>query len=319
MTPLQFETIHAPLWAELEAALQQSGKRKSFDGARLSALYRAGCEHLALARSRAYPIHITQRLESLVQDAHQRIYQRHDYGLVRLRHLALIDFPAAVRLHRGYVAVATLLFLLPMLATLWATWRDPGFILHLMDAQGALDYDAMYSDRGRALGRLRSADTDWTMFGYYIMNNIGIGFKCFAAGIFGGLGSAFFLLYNGLHTGVVAGYLIKNGHADNFLSFVVTHTAFELTAILLAGAAGLRLGHALLAPGRLTRLAALKHAAAQAVVIVYGVVGMLLIAAAVEAFWSSARWVAPQVKYGVGACCWMLVLSYLCLQGRAKE
>ncbi|MBC7917138.1 MAG: stage II sporulation protein M [Rhodoferax sp.] len=319
MTPLQFETANIALWIELDALLVESAKGKTFDGARLATLYRAGCEQLALAQSRAYPIHITQRLESLVQNAHQCIYQQHDYGVQRLRQLALIDFPAMVRQHRVYVAAATLLFALPMLVVGWATWRDPGFILHLLDAQRAREYDAMYSGHEGTLGRLRNADTDWQMFGFYIMNNIGIGFQCFAAGIFAGLGSAFFLVFNGLHTGAVAGYLIAGGNSENFLSFVVTHSAFELTAIVLAGAAGLRLGHALIAPGRLSRMAALKLAATQAVVLVYGVTAMLLVAAALEAFWSSARWVTPQVKYAVGACCWAFVLAYLGWQGRAKS
>lgn len=52
--------------------------------------------------------------------------------------------------------------------------------------------------------------------------------------------------------------------------------------------------------------------------IVYGVIGLLLAAAAVEAFWSSARWIAPAVKYGVGGACWVLVLAYLGWQGRPR-
>ncbi|MEO5670669.1 MAG: stage II sporulation protein M, partial [Ramlibacter sp.] len=159
---------------------------------------------------------------------------------------------------------------------------------------------------------------DWQMFGFYIMHNIGLGFQCFAGGIFAGLGSAFFLVFNGLFLGVVGGYLVASGYADNFLSFVVTHSAFELTAIVLAGAAGLRLGHSWLAPGRLTRGESIKLAAREAVVVVYGVIGLLLVAAAVEAFWSSARWVSPMVKYGVGAGCWAAVLAYLAWQGRPR-
>ena len=58
------------------------------------------------------------------------------------------------------------------------------------------------------------------------------------------------------------------------------------------------------------------RAPAAAIVIVYGVIAMLVIAAAVEAFWSSARWVPPEVKYGVGGACWLLVFAYLGLQGR---
>lgn len=331
MTPLQFETRNAPLWQELETALDRAegkkpdkeardkythkGKPPPLDGARLAELYRRSCEHLALAQARAYPIHLTQRLESLTQRAHRLIYRRHDYGLARLKHLVLVDFPQSVRAHRWYLLAATLLFAVPLLAVGWATWRDPGFILHLADAQQAQEYDRMYDESARALGA-RDASTDWQMFGFYVMHNIGIGFQCFAGGLFAGIGSVFFLLFNGAQIGGIAGYLTARGHGENFYSFVVTHGAFELTAIVLSGAAGLRLGHALLVPGRRTRLDALKHAAGDAIVVVYGVIGMLVAAAAIEAFWSSARWVMPQVKYGVGAACWALVAAYLGWQGR---
>jgi uncharacterized membrane protein SpoIIM required for sporulation len=321
VTPRQFEAAHQAAWAELEQLLVQveqvRGKAaRAWDGARLAALYRSSCEHLALAQARAYPIHLTQRLESLTERAHRLIYRRQRIGVSQLRRLALVDFPQAVRAHGPYLLWATALFMLPLLLVGWASWRDPGFILHLLDAGKVQEFDAMYGPGSAGMGRQRGADSDWEMFGFYIMNNIGIGFQCFAAGIFAGLGSAFFLVFNGLYAGAIGGYLIARGHGENFLSFVVTHTAFEITAIVLAGAAGLRLGHAWLAPGRLTRLQALRVAAREAVVVVYGVVGLLLIAAAVEAFWSSARWVEPAVKYGVGAACWALVLAYLAWQGR---
>ncbi len=316
MTPLDFEAAYAPLWAELEAVIRTAETKRKFDGARLATLYRRVCEHLALAQARAYPIHLTQRLEGLTQSAHRLIYRRHDYGLARFGRLALVDFPEAVRAHRIYLLVSALMFMLPLLMAGWAAWRDPGFILHLLDASSVQEFDSMYGDSAESLGRTRSADDDWQMFGYYIMNNIGIGFRCFAAGIFAGVGSAAVVVFNGVQIGAVGGYLIAAGHAQNFLSFVVTHSAFELTAIVLAGAAGLRLGYSWVAPGRHTRLEALRLAARHAVVIVYGVTGLLLIAAAVEAFWSSARWIAPAVKYGVGGACWVLVLAYLGWQGR---
>lgn len=319
MTPLQFEAAYAPLWTELEAEVAVAEKRRKFDGARLATLYRRVCEHLALAQARGYPVHVTQRLESLTQRAHQLIYRRHDYGLARLARLVLVDVPQAVRAHRSYLLVSTLLFALPMVVAGWAAWRDPGFILHLVDAQAVQGFDSMYGDSARSLGRNRDAEDDWQMFGYYIMNNIGIGFRCFAAGLAAGVGSAFLLLYNGLHIGGIGGYLIGAGHAGNFLSFVVTHSAFELTGIVLSGAAGLRLGWAWMAPGRQTRTESLRTAARAAVVVMYGVFGMLLIAAAVEAFWSSARWIAPAVKYGVGAACWALVIAYLGWQGRPRN
>ena len=67
--------------------------------------------------------------------------------------------------------------------------------------------------------------------------------------------------FNGLLLGAIAGLLVTRGDSERFFSFVVTHSAFELTAIVLSGAAGLKLGHAVLAPGRLTRTQALMRAA----------------------------------------------------------
>ena len=329
MTPLQFEGDYGPMWAELDTALTQieGGRRRLFrkraitaapDAARLAMLYRSACEHLALARARAYPVHQTARLEALTERAHQLIYRRTDYGAARFARLFLIDFPQAVRAHWGYVLVAGLVFGLPLVLLGLATYIDPGFILSMHDAQAVRGYEQMYGPGADAIGRERAAETDWMMFGFYIKNNISIAFKCFAGGIFLGIGSLFFLAYNGIVAGSLAGYLTARGHGETFYSFVITHGAFELTAIVLSGAAGLRLGHALLAPGRRTRRAALELAARESAVLVYGVIAMLLIAAGLEAFWSSARWVTPMVKFGVGSACWALVIAYLVGQGRPR-
>lgn len=339
MTPLQFEALHTAGWQELEAALgppARAGKwpwrrRKASagapasttpapaDNARIAALYRAACEHLAVAESRAYPVWMIARLESLTARAHRRIYRQAELGLGALGRLFLIDFPSSVRAHRLHVLAAALVFALPLLAIGIASYLDPGFILTLHDADAVEAYDAMYaSDAAGPLGR-RSAATDWGMFGTYILNNVGIAFQCFAGGVFFGIGSLFFVAYNGALIGSVAGYLAWRGHGENFFSFVVTHGAFELTGIVLAGAAGLVLGQALLAPGRHGRIAALELAAKRAVVIVYGMTAMFVVAAAIEAFWSSARWVPPAVKYGVGAACWIGVVCYFVFQGRPRR
>lgn len=333
MTPLQFESAYGALWAELDAnlariegktrpgksAARRSATKEPLDAARVAALYRATCEHLALARSRDYPIHLTERLEDLTQRAHQVVYQRHDHGMAQFARLLLVDFPQAFRAHRLYMWIATLVFVVPLIVLGVMTYMDPGFVLSMHDVSKVREYDHMYGNGPQPIGRERGADTDWAMFGHYVMNNISIAFRCFAGGVFFGIGSLFFVAYNGALVGTLAGYLTARGHGENFYSFVVTHGAFELTAIVISGAAGLALGHALLSPGRLTRLAALRQAATDAMPLVYGFVAMLFIAAVLEAFWSSSRWIAPQVKFALGACCWALVFAYLGWQGRPKR
>ena len=321
MTPLQFEAAHAAAWSELETALGPTAKGKRAppaDRARIATLYRAACEQLALAEAREYPVWLIERLEALTARGHQRIYRETDFGLDKLRRLFVVDFPASVRAHWRYVLVAIVVFAGPLALTGLAAYLDPGFVLSLHDAANVDAYEQMYGEADGPLGR-RGADSDWAMFGFYVFNNIRIAFQCFAGGLFFGIGSVFYLAMNGAFAGSLAGYVTWRGYGTNFYSFVITHGAFELTGIVLSGAAGLMLGHALLAPGRRSRLAALADAARRAIVIVYGMTAMFLVAAALEAFWSSARWVPADVKFAVGGLCWLAVFAYFALQGRSSR
>jgi uncharacterized membrane protein SpoIIM required for sporulation len=230
--------------------------------------------------------------------------------------MVAVGFPSAVRAHASYVAAAAAVFLLPAIVIGVLVYRRPELILSVVSADTAASFDQMYSPAADSIGRVRTASTDWIMFGFYIRNNIGIAFQCFAGGLFAGVGSLFFLAYNGGFSGALAGYLTERGLSHTFYPFIATHSAFELTAIVLSGAAGLRVGHALLAPGRLTRQHSVVVAARECAVLLYGVTAMLLIAAAVEAFWSSASWLPAAAKYTVAACCWTAVLTYFARQGR---
>ena len=334
MTALQFEEMHHDEWAELELFISSAlGRRtdavrsdtiagaslSTISGDRAAALYRRACGHLALARARAYPAYLIDRLDRLTASAHQAIYQRRELTLTRMTRVATIEFPVAVRRHAAYVAVATAVFLVPTIVVGLIVYVRPELILSVVSPDTAASFEQMYSSNANSIGRLRTASTDWMMFGYYIRNNIGIAFQCFAGGLFAGVGTLFFLAYNGAFSGALAGYLTERGLSSTFYAFVATHSAFELTAIVLAGAAGLRIGHALLAPGRSTRRQSLVVATREAIVVVYGVTVMLLVAAAVEAFWSSSRWLGSPAKYAAAAVCWTAVISYLCLQGRRAD
>jgi uncharacterized membrane protein SpoIIM required for sporulation len=180
------------------------------------------------------------------------------------------------------------------------------------------DVQEMYGEAAKTLGRKREADTDVAMFGFYIFNNVRIGFQTFAGGLVFGLGTILYLLYNGVFIGTITGHIIHSGLATQFFSFTSGHSAFELGAICLSGAAGLKLGYALLAPGLLRRSAALRKAAAEAVPLVVGLAGMLLLAAAVEAFWSPRTFLPPPVKYAIGGAFWLLLLLYFGFAGRDR-
>ena len=153
------------------------------------------------------------------------------------------------------------------------------------------------------------------MAGFYVYNNVGIAFRCFATGVLFGLGSVFFLVYNGLFIGAVAGLVTAAGHGKNLLTFTCTHGAFELTAIVISATAGMVMGYALVDTGGLTRFASLRARARDIAYLVLGAALMLLIAAGIEGFWSPSS-VPARVKWGTAIAAYLFVILYLTLAGR---
>ncbi len=304
-----FEHHHQQQWESLE---------QEKENAQFPRHYRQVCQHLALARDRHYTPHLIARLHRIVLRGHQRLYKTHSHPISHFIHFIAYRFPQTVRQESRFVGISSVFFLGSFLVMFISVQLNPELIYNLMNSEQVLDLESMYQPNASHVGRNRASDSDFLMFGFYIKHNIGIGFQMFAGGIFFGLGTIFFLVFNGLYLGSVAGHLTHIGYTVPFYSFVAGHSALELIAIILAGAAGLKLGYALIAPKRFTRLEALRQAAEHSVILVYGVLIMLLLAAFVEAFWSSSMAIEPIIKYSVGVILWILVIEYFILVGRHR-
>ncbi len=325
MRQQQFEALHGAEWEEMEALLDAaprgSGRRTANapDPMRLPRLYRLVCGHYAAVRSRHYSPALAARLRALVLRGHRRLYRRSDPWLWRIIGFFVEVFPATLRRYQRYFWLSLLLFVGPGLFMGFGAYFNPDLIYSVLPAENVAQMEAMYDPASRQVGRTeaRAAETDFQMFGFYIKNNIGIGFRTFAGGMLAGLGTLFFLVFNGLVLGGVAGHLTRLGYTETFWPFVSGHGAFELTAIVICGAAGLVLAHAIVNPGQATRPEALKRAARPALVLAMGAAGMLLVAAFVEAFWSPAP-LPPTVKFAVAGALWALVAAYLTWMGRGR-
>lgn len=152
------------------------------------------------------------------------------------------------------------------------------------------------------------------MAGFYVYNNVGIALACFARGALLGIGTVYTLLYNGITIGAIGGYIVSQGNGERFVSFIISHGSFELTAIAVAGQAGLMLGDALIHLRQSTRIDSLRRRGLEAVKIGAGAAVMLFIAALIEAFWSPSG-VPVMAKYIVGSMLWVLVALYLAMAG----
>lgn len=324
MKQAPFEARHAAEWEALEQWLETRARPRRrtpasplLDDIDFPAAYRRVCQHYALAERRGYGSQLLARLHDLVERGHAVLYRPPPPRWHAALAFVVGGFPRLVRAQRGYLWVAAALFFIPLIGlALLLQWR-PEFVHSLFDAEMLANFEAMY-DPDASHGKLgRDSGGDLRMFGHYVMNNISIGFRTFASGLVGALGPLFILLLNGVMIGGVAGHLIAIGYGDPFWRFVAGHSAPELLAIVIAGAAGLRIGMALLAPGQRTRGRALVEEGRVGAQLVLGVFLMLLFAAFVEAYWSSIGWMPAWIKYTVGIGMWSGILLWLGMAGRS--
>jgi uncharacterized membrane protein SpoIIM required for sporulation len=317
-----FETRHRKDWLEFEdwlATLDARGTARVDVAQQWPHRYRDLAHHLALARDRAYSPELVDHLNQLALRGHQTLYGARSNALNSVISFIGNGFPALVRQESLLVWIAIALLFVPLLGLIALLQYFPEFVYYLASPEQLRSYERMYAPGNRVLGPHREAGSQVMMFGYYIWNNVKIDFQCFAGGLAYGIGTIFFLLFNGFSIGGVAGHLTQLGYIQTFWGFVAGHSSWELLGAALSGAAGLKLGWALIAPGRLTRIAALKDAAGPAVRILYGAAGMTTFAAFIEAFWSSSTAIAPEVKYLVGITFWVLFALYFMLVGRSRN
>lgn len=320
----EFEDRYKDNWKTFEVqvslaeALKLNRKKGDISLKGFAENYRQLCYCLALARERHYSPMLIHRLEALVFRGHQSFYQKRLGIFQNIYHFILHGFPRAVREQSKFIWTATALFYLPMIVIFLLMLVFPDMIYMIVDADTVVSMESMYDPAAERFGTERDSDSDFLMFGHYIQNNIGIAFKTFAGGILLTIGSQFFLLFNGFFFGAIAGHIYNIGYSETFFSFVIGHGAFELTGIVISGAAGLQLGWAILSPGIYSRKQALVNSAKSAIKLVYGAIFLLLIAAFVEAFWSSTHMVTANTKYWVGLGFWLMVIGYMTLLGRRK-
>ena len=316
MKQAPFEALHAHEWRDFEDFLENP-KSKVFPAEEMPARYRRLCQSLALAADRRYSPALVDRLNELALRGHHALYRNRGRQGQRIAEFLLAGFPALVRQEWRLVAAAAALFFGPLFALIAVLQAFPDFVHYLLTPEQIASFHEMYDPASKRLG-MREADANVVMFGFYIWTNVRIGFQTFAGGLAFGVGSIWFLASNGVVIGAVSGYLTEIGYGRPFWSFVAGHSSFELIAIVLSGAAGLRLGLAVIAPGDLSRKAALVAAAKPAVRVMYGAAILFLIAAFVEAFWSPHTVIPFAAKIAVGAAGWVLLAAYFGFAGRAR-
>jgi len=316
MTAGDFENRNAARWAEYErmiSAMERGDPTAGVD--KLPQRFRELCSDFSLAKARMYGVRLSERLNELVIRGYKLIYRNRRSGWEAVVRMAVVTFPATVRKEWRLFWLCSAVFWIPFLLLVWAGKHDLTWIQSILGSDGMASMEQMYGYDGSVAHGRPGTGSDFAMFCFYINHNIGIDFRIFAGGILAGIGTIFYLLFNGVYIGAAAGYCNAVCDPHAFWSFVVGHSSFELTGMVIAGMAGMRMGLSLLWPGHLPRVRALVEATKQALPLIYGAAVMTACAAVFEGFWS-AQPLPHAVKYSVGAVLWLLHVVYFLFAGR---
>jgi uncharacterized membrane protein SpoIIM required for sporulation len=301
-------------WSELEqlcAQMEGRSRRTMPAGTltRFSVLYRAACADLALVDAYQLPPATVQYLHQLVGRAHSQMYRARTLN-------------TNVWVHELFVRVPQRLFTDKCLRLAFCIFWGV-FLLSAVMAYTSAEYAEavikqpwmvrLEENFSEPIGD-RDFHSGGMMAGFYIFNNTSIGLRCFAFGLLFGIGGLFITVFNAAFLGACFGYMGTVPQSENFFHFVTAHGPFELTAIVLSAAAGMRLGFSLVSTQGFTRTASLRRAATEAMPMMGAAMVMFLLAAMIEAFLSPSP--APYaVKAAVAVLSSGLLIYYFVFLG----
>ncbi|MDR1238704.1 MAG: stage II sporulation protein M [Treponema sp.] len=316
MTERNFVLRREAFWQEFEKMIRGSRSEIKAGAANFPRQFRELTQDLNTARAHGFAPEIIERLNILINEGNQILYSQRSWSLKGPLRFILRTFPQKVRSQwRGIGAVMLIFYGLAFFFA-FLTIRFPDLAAEFIPETQLVQLEEMYDPSGGNFLVPRDVASDADMFGFYIYNNISIAFRVFAGGILAGIGSLLILCFNGVFMGAAAGHIINKGFGETFFPFIIAHSSFELTAIVFSAQGGFLLGYRLFITRGLSRGASLRAAGRDVLPIIAGSGLLLVLAAVIEAFWSSRHEFPLALRYGAGAAGWVLLLLYFLLAGR---
>jgi uncharacterized membrane protein SpoIIM required for sporulation len=309
-------------WRELEKLCETLQTRRlrrvtADEVTRFASLYRAACADLALADAYQLPPVTVDYLHRLVGQAHNQLYRTRHFDTRSWSKTLLVDTPQRI-FRDGCVQFAFCLFWGVFILSAFCAYAEtvwPAYAEQILSSNGLEQLETSFSQpiAGRPSGE------SILMAGFYIRHNTSIGLKCFAGGLLV-IPGIFITMYNAAYLGASFGYMARPEVAagENFFHFVTAHGPFELTAIVLSAAAGLRLGLAWIHTRGWSRGASLQRTASEAMPLMGTAMILFFLAALIEGFLSPSA--APYaIKAAVATLSSMALMYYFVILGYPRS
>jgi uncharacterized membrane protein SpoIIM required for sporulation len=239
---------------------------------------------LAFAQSHYPQSRITMYLNNLASALHNELYRAKREQWTRLITFWTREVPATMRRERRALLVSLLIFVVSAFIGVVSQLGDAEFC-RLILGNGYVDMTLENIEKGNPMG-VYGNDDELPMFLGITLNNIFVSFVEFAMGMLTTFGTGFKLFQNGVMLGSFQTFFFQQGVGFESMLAVWLHGTLEISAIIVAGAAGIVLGNGWLFPGTMTRLESFRQGARRSLKIVVGTVPLFIVAAFIEGFFT---------------------------------
>jgi len=310
----RFIAVHDAEWQRVAELARRAGRRRDLAGPEIDELLRRYQDvtlHLSQARTTYRDPALIRRLSTVVAASHAAIHGARVARLATLRRFLGSTFPAAVWTCRRQMLAATVLFWGTGIALALVFWLAPD----RLDLVISDSYQEIYAEEDFV--DYYSDNPSIVFFSRVTTNNILVSILAYGLGAVAVVPGAMILFQNGASLGVVAGLFLQRGEFWSvFMVYVLPHGLLELTAITVAGGAGLRVGWTLFSPGDRSRPEALGDEGRRSVTIIMGTALAFLAAGLIEGFVTGAPAVPPALKVVIGVLAWLTFLLWVIRRGR---
>ena len=307
-----FVAVHAGEWSRLEKLVRRARHPRRLSGAEvdeLVSLYQRVATHLSILQTRSPDPVLVARLSRLVANARAAVAGAHVPAWRVIATFFTVTFPVAVyRTRHWWVTTAVVSALVAVALGVWVDTHPDvqRSLLPSSDVRNLVNHQ--FADYYKAHPAQDFAARVWT-------NNAWVCAEVLVGGLTFGVLTVYSLLGNVVNVGVIGGYMAAAGKLGLFFGLIAPHGVLELTAVFVASGAGLRLGWVTIDPGPRNRSDAIAHEGRSTVVIALGLVVVLAVSGALEAFVTPSG-LPTWARVGIGVAAEVMFLTYVWILGR---
>jgi len=280
MRETKFIKQNTKKWADFEKTLEKELENPE----ELNELFVQVTDDLSYART-FYPNRsVRVYLNGLGQKIFFNLYKNRKRKKGRLKHFVLESLPQIIYESRKEFRISFLVFTLSMAIGVLSCYMDEDFVRIIL-GESYVDMTLENIQNNDPMAVYKAKD-EGGMFARIAANNLRVALMTFAMGAIYAIGTILIMIKNGIMVGAFQYFFVEQDlFWESFLT-IWTHGTLEISAIIIAGAAGLTMGRGLVFPGTLSRIKAFQISARRGLKIMVGITPIIILAGFIEGYFT---------------------------------